>query len=174
MSKNQNSLDDYLKLVYPIKLIKETDDRVFVEIPDLPGCLSQGESVEEAIRNIDEARVLWIETAYTKGSCIPTPSSEKEYSGRILLRMPSYLHKRLAVTAETEGVSLNHYLVSLLSSRQSASEVTALVNECLPSILQNEVSKTIRQVEEFYYRGIQVRGLPKTLQASQNSFCAAV
>ncbi|MFN7527794.1 MAG: type II toxin-antitoxin system HicB family antitoxin [Dolichospermum sp.] len=44
-------------------------------MPDLPGCMSQGESLEEAIENINEARELWIETVYYSGKKqIPLPS----------------------------------------------------------------------------------------------------
>lgn len=44
-------------------------------IPDLPGCITQGETLEEAIESINEARELWIETVYTSGKKdIPLPS----------------------------------------------------------------------------------------------------
>lgn len=47
---------------------------------------------------------------------IPLPSSDNSYSGKLLVRMPKSLHRRLAETAEREGVSLNQYIVSLLSA----------------------------------------------------------
>jgi predicted RNase H-like HicB family nuclease len=37
------------------------------QIKDLPGCLTQGETLDETIANIKEARQLWIETAYEAG-----------------------------------------------------------------------------------------------------------
>jgi len=46
----------------------------------------------------------------------PLPSSDNSYSGKLLVRMPKSLHRRLAETAEREGVSLNQYIVSLLSA----------------------------------------------------------
>jgi antitoxin HicB len=66
--------------------------------------------------NINEARELWIETAYEAGDDIPLPSNDDSYSGKLLVRMPKSLHRRLAETAENEGVSLNQYIVSLLSA----------------------------------------------------------
>jgi antitoxin HicB len=44
------------------------------EIKDLPGCLTQGESIEETMKNINEARELWIGTVFELGRSIPLPS----------------------------------------------------------------------------------------------------
>jgi predicted RNase H-like HicB family nuclease len=80
MTKNQTAiarlkpLDYYLKLSYPITLYPDNEEGGYVvEIEDLPGCLSQGETLEEAIANINEARELWIETIYETGGEIPLP-----------------------------------------------------------------------------------------------------
>lgn len=54
-----------LSLKYPISLYPE-DEGYTVLIADLPGCITQGETLEEAIENINEARELWIETVYTR------------------------------------------------------------------------------------------------------------
>ncbi len=63
--------------------------------------------------NIIEARELWIETAYEAGDDIPLPSKDETYSGKLLLRMPKSLHRRLALVAERENVSLNQCIVSV-------------------------------------------------------------
>ena len=49
------------------------------EIKDLPGCLTQGNTLKETINNINEARELWIETAYNAGDNIPLPSYLSNY-----------------------------------------------------------------------------------------------
>lgn len=87
MTPNQNStpnqtptfertlLDDYLKLDYPITLYPDSEAGGYVaEIRDLPGCLTQGESLEEVIKNINEALQLWIEHDYESGRTIPLPT----------------------------------------------------------------------------------------------------
>lgn len=67
-------LEYYLSLKYPISIYPE-DEGYTVIIPDLPGCITQGETLEEAIENINEARKLWIETAYISvKKDIPLPS----------------------------------------------------------------------------------------------------
>ena len=109
-------LNYYLTLNYPLTLYPDTENGGYVaEIKDLPGCLTQGQTLEETIENINEARELWIETVSEGGREIPMPSTESNYSGKLLLRMPKSLHRRLAETAEREGVSLNQYILSVLS-----------------------------------------------------------
>jgi predicted RNase H-like HicB family nuclease len=67
-------LEYYFSLKYPISIYPE-DEGYTVIIPDLPGCITQGETLEEAIENINEARKLWIETAYISvKKDIPLPS----------------------------------------------------------------------------------------------------
>lgn len=109
-------LEHYLELKYPVTLYPDADAGYVAEIKDLPGCLTQGDTAEEVIDEIEDARVLWIETAYEHGDVIPLPSTEIQYSGKTLLRMPKSLHQKLAEGADREGVSLNQYLVSLLSA----------------------------------------------------------
>jgi predicted RNase H-like HicB family nuclease len=43
--------------------------------PDLKGCVAVGETREEALANLEEARRLWLETAYEHGDEIPFPPS---------------------------------------------------------------------------------------------------
>ena len=61
--KNQ-SLEYFLNLKYPISIYPENEGGYTGMIPDLPGCVTQGETLEEVVINIEEARQLWIETVY--------------------------------------------------------------------------------------------------------------
>ena len=108
-------LEYYLNLQYPVTLYPDREGGYVAQIKDLPGCLTQGETLEETMTNINEARELWIETAYESGDDIPLPSTEENYSGKLLLQMPKSLHQRLAEEAERENVSLDRYIVFLLS-----------------------------------------------------------
>ncbi|WP_202803722.1 type II toxin-antitoxin system HicB family antitoxin [Spirulina subsalsa] len=69
------TLEDYLNLKYPITLYPEPDGGYTVMLADLPGCLSQGDTLEEAIVNIQEAKVAWIQTAWDYGDEIPLPTT---------------------------------------------------------------------------------------------------
>jgi len=68
------SLADYLKLNYPITLYSEPDGGYTVMVKDLPGCISQGDTLEEAIQNIQAAKEAWLETALDCNDEIPLPS----------------------------------------------------------------------------------------------------
>jgi antitoxin HicB len=113
----------YLELQYPLSLYPESEGGYTAEIRDLPGCLGQGESAEQALEAIDEARRLWLEEAYEQGDAIPLPTKDEQYSGRILLRLPRTLHRRLVEQAQLEGTSLNQYLVSVLSEASALQTV---------------------------------------------------
>jgi predicted RNase H-like HicB family nuclease len=68
----------FLSLKYPISIYPEKEGGYTALIPDLLGCISQGETLEEVIINIEEARALWIETVYFSGKKkIPLPSRKK-------------------------------------------------------------------------------------------------
>lgn len=109
-------LNYYLSLDYPVTVYPDSEGGFVAEIKDLPGCITQAETIEEVMENISEARELWIETVYESGKReIPLPATKQEYSGKFVLRLPKSLHRRLAEQAEREGVSLNQYAVSLLS-----------------------------------------------------------
>jgi predicted RNase H-like HicB family nuclease len=96
------------------------EDNGFIAIAtDLPGCSAFGETQPEALAELQDAIAAWIEAAQAAGNPIPEPSDpagEAEYSGKVLLRIPRDLHARLARLAKTQTVSLNQYLVYLLTS----------------------------------------------------------
>lgn len=85
------------------------------EVPDLPGCIADGNSPEEAIANVAEAIEEWISAAKELGRPIPQPSSLDKYSGKWVQRVPRSLHMKLALEAEREGVSLNTLATSLIA-----------------------------------------------------------
>ena len=63
-----------------------------------------------------EARELWLECEYdVDPGRIPLPSYPPEYSGKFNVRIPKSLHQLLIDAAERDGVSLNQYVVMLLS-----------------------------------------------------------
>ena len=84
-----------------------------VEFPDLPGCMSDGETVEEAIANGLDAKHAWLTVAREEGRPIPQPGGQ--LSGKWVQRVPKSLHTRLVERAEREGVSLNTLVVSLIA-----------------------------------------------------------
>jgi antitoxin HicB len=108
-------LEYFLGLKYPITIHAAPEGGFVAEIEDLPGCLAQGETLDEAYNEIDIARKLWLETTYEDGQDIPLPRNDREYSGKFIVRVPKSLHRKLDLLAAKEGTSLNQYIVSELS-----------------------------------------------------------
>jgi predicted RNase H-like HicB family nuclease len=132
--RENKPLGYYLELNYPITLYRAEEGGFAAEIEDLPGCLTQGETIEEATENIEEARQLWIKAAYEDGVEIPIPRTDEEYSGRFLVRIPKSLHRRLAEQARYEGVSLNQHVESILSAGVSTQNVIGEIKAGLDKI----------------------------------------
>jgi antitoxin HicB len=66
-------IEYYLSLPYPIELIPDEDGYWFAQIPLLPGCMTQGENREEALRMLDEAKEIWLEQQLLHNQPIPEP-----------------------------------------------------------------------------------------------------
>ncbi len=68
------SLDYYLNLNYAFSVYPEKTGMYTIMIPELPGCMSQGKSIAEAVKNLEKARRYWIIRAWDSGNEIPIPS----------------------------------------------------------------------------------------------------
>ncbi len=63
---------------YEVIIYWSNADGVFVaEAPELPGCIAHGETQEDALRNIQEAMGLWIDTAREFGDPVPEPKGAR-------------------------------------------------------------------------------------------------
>ncbi len=58
----------------------EEDDAYIVEVPELPGCMADGATYEEALRNVEVIIDEWIETAKSMGREIPAPKGRLVYA----------------------------------------------------------------------------------------------
>lgn len=112
----KKDLGYYLELSYKIELLPAEEGGYVVSIPTLPGCVSQGETIEESVIMIQDAKKAWLETALENNIEIPEPVPDEEFSGKFNLRIPKSLHRDLARRAEEEKVSLNQLTTYLLSS----------------------------------------------------------
>lgn len=106
------------ELKYPVSirpLTKEEGGGYLAEFPDLPGCMADGKSVEEALHEAEDALKSWLAAAKEFGDVIPEPSIATNYSGQWRLRLPKSLHAALALRAQLEGVSLNMLAATMLA-----------------------------------------------------------
>lgn len=111
-----NTLNEYLSLSYRMEIVEDHEEGGFVVMfPDLPGCMTCGETIEAAVTNAMDAKKAWLEAALEEGIEIPKPDSLEEYSGQFKLRIPRSLHRSLAEHSKREGISMNQYCLYLLT-----------------------------------------------------------
>ena len=109
-------LNDYMAMNYRMEIVKDADEGGFVaSFPELPGCITCGETVESVVANALDAKKAWLEAAIEEGIEIHEPSRLEDYSGQFKLRIPRSLHRSLVEHSKKEGISMNQYCVYLLS-----------------------------------------------------------
>lgn len=123
---------------YPILIEPATDESAFgVIVPDLPGCFSAGDNLDQAIEGAREAAAAWIDAALDDGLVIPPPSSLEmvrglpDYAGwtvgvidledvlfddtieRVNITLPKRVLRRLDDLAKAEGQSRGGFISRL-------------------------------------------------------------
>ena len=99
-----------------MEVLPDEDEGGFaLRCPELPGCVTCAETLEEGFRLLDDAKRCWFTACLEDGISIPNPASKEEFSGQFKLRLPKSLHRTLAQRSKEEGVSMNQYCVYLLS-----------------------------------------------------------
>jgi len=108
----------YTHVISPLS--PEEGGGFLISFHDLPGCISDGETIEEAIQNGRDAFLAWISAQADMGREIPkplyrAPETETTMSGKFVQRVPKSLHAKLAVLAKQEGVSLNTLVLTFIA-----------------------------------------------------------
>jgi predicted RNase H-like HicB family nuclease len=123
---------------YPIVIEPGTETNAFgVVVPDLPGCFSAGDSLDEAIAGAEEAAAAWVDAALDAGEAIPPPSSlaaireNPEFKGwlfgvialdpallddtieRVNITLPRRVLRRLDARARAAGESRSGFIAHL-------------------------------------------------------------
>ncbi len=131
-----------MKLRYPIAIEPGDDTHAFgVVVPDLPGCYSAGDTLDEAVENSREAITLWIETVLDDNGTVPVPglladhAKNPEYSGwlwavvevdgsliddhseRVNISMPRRILSRIDRYAAAHGETRSGFLVNAALER---------------------------------------------------------
>ena len=71
------TIEEYMKLPYKMEIVPDEEGGYVVSFPELPGCLSIGDKIEEAIKNVVDAKRAWFEAAIEDGVEIKAPTSYK-------------------------------------------------------------------------------------------------
>lgn len=131
-----------MKLKYPIAIEPGNESQAFgVIVPDLPGCFSAGDTLDEAVENSKDAITLWIETVLDDNGTVPSPGllaehiKNTEYSGmlwavveidgvlldntseRVNISVPRRMLSRIDNYAYTHGETRSGFLVNAALER---------------------------------------------------------
>lgn len=96
---------------YRVDIAWSDDDNCYVaRVPELPGCVTDGATIEEAASNATEAIEIFLETLDVQGKPRPAALSERKFSGKVPLRISPDLHRDLTARAMVEDLSLNQFI----------------------------------------------------------------
>ena len=109
----------YAHIIEPLSA--EEGGGFLITFPDLPGCMSDGETEAEAIANGRDAFLCWVSAVADMDKTIPSPTFRTavtalvELSGKFVQRVPKSIHAQLAARARHEGVSLNSLVLTFIA-----------------------------------------------------------
>ena len=109
----------YAHIISPLSA--EDGGGYLITFPDLPGCMSDGETEAEAVENGRDAFIAVVSALTDIGRDIPAPSFSPDdaaapgASGKFVARVPKSIHAKLTTRAKTEGVSLNTLVLMLIA-----------------------------------------------------------
>ena len=113
----------YMRLPYSYEVIPDPSGAFVVSVRELPGCLSQGDTVEEAMVRVREAMEAWLAVCIEEGVSIPLPGSDNKYSGKFVVRLPKDVHRAIAKAAERANTSMNMFVATVLAQAVGASKL---------------------------------------------------
>ena len=118
------TIEYYMELPYRMEIIPDVEEGGYTaKFPDLPGCLTCAETINDLMVSAEDAKRTWLAAAIEDGIEIAEPTEEQDlsdFSGQFKLRMPRSLHRSLSVNAKKEGISMNQYCVYLLAKNDAA------------------------------------------------------
>jgi predicted HicB family RNase H-like nuclease len=92
------------------------DDEYVATCPEFPSLSWLATTQEDALRGLRDLIAEVVHDLQDGGELVPEPLSSRTYSGKFNLRVGEQLHRRLAMQAAEEHLSLNQYLVRRLSN----------------------------------------------------------
>ena len=113
-----------MKVVYPAVFHKE-DKGYSVEFPDMPGCVSQGDTLEEAIEMAEDAALGWLLVTVEDGEEMPKPSNidkvklnGKGFKSLLLLDLGAYSEKYGKKTSVKKTLTIPAWLNALAEKKK--------------------------------------------------------
>jgi len=111
---------EYLKQPYSRLVVPESDGTFRGEILEFPGCIAAGDTASETLSKLEDVAESWVQSMLDRGQHIPEPLEVNNYSGKMVLRLSKSLHRKAAIVARMDGVSLNSFIANCVSERVGA------------------------------------------------------
>lgn len=109
-------------------------------IHEFPGCIAEGDTADEALRNLEDVVESWVDAATEHGYKVSPPVDFEGASGKIALRISRRIHQQAAERAELEGTSLNQLIAIALASYLGQQDG---IQKCI-DLVQREFFQPIR------------------------------
>ncbi len=81
---------------------------------EFPSLAAHGDTPLSAFEEIRQVVASVLDDLTESGEPVPEPYGDRDYSGKLVLRMPRDVHRELAIKAAEQGISINQYLLSLM------------------------------------------------------------
>jgi len=111
----QYPFEAYGHIIAPLS--EEDGGGYMITLPDLPGCMSDGDTLDEVLANGRDAFHSWVAAQVDLKRPIPEPTryNEEGKPVKFVQRLPRSLHISLQARAKSEGVSLNTLVLTLIA-----------------------------------------------------------
>lgn len=86
------------------------DNSFIARVAEFPSLAAHGKTQEEALREIKDVVGFVLEDLIVSKEPIPEPFGKRSFSGKLVLRMPEYMHRQFVLEATQQGISLNQLL----------------------------------------------------------------
>jgi antitoxin HicB len=162
---------DYLREPYGRVVMPDESGGYYAEVLEFPGCFAEGNSVEETYRELENAAESWIEVRLSQGQDIPAPFSNLDYSGTVSLRIPRSIHKKAAIMAKKDRVSLNSFLMTAIASRVGAEDFCTTLTNRLENRIMEAANSTLGYISVARTQGktlLPLKKFEKTATTSTN------
>ncbi len=106
---NKENLPKVEQYLYSVGWSEE-DEAFVARAAEFPSLAAHGDTLENALREIKTVVEFVLQDLEETGEFVPEPFGKRSFSGRLVLRMPEYLHRKLALESMQQGVSLNQLL----------------------------------------------------------------
>ena len=158
---------EYVARPYARVLTPAEEGGYVVEVLEVPGAISQGETADEAVEMVNDALGLIIAVMLEDGEKIPEPVGFNEYSGRFNLRVSSAVHREAARRAQIEGVSLNQWVGQAVVARLAGKSLADEVVDKLRALIVTKETSRIVTKETSLETSLLIGGVQETDVAMQ-------